>query len=423
MLDPQLLRQHPEEAARRLATRGVELDVARLNELESRRKHLQTETQALQSERNARSKQIGRIKARGEDAGELLAAVAELGAKLDAAQGRLETVQGELAELLEGLPNLPHESVPLGRGEDDNVEVRRWGEPKAFDFEPKDHVDLGTGRGLLDFELAARLTGARFVVLRGALARLNRALIHFMLDLHTREHGYTEMGVPFMVNAQALYGTGQLPKFEEDQFAVAGEPPYYLVPTAEVPLTNLVRERIVEAESLPLQVTAYSPCFRREAGSYGKDTRGMIRQHQFEKVELVHIVRPEDSYRALEALTRHAETVLQRLDLPYRVVALCTGDLGGAAAKTYDIEVWLPGQQRYREISSCSNCEDYQARRMRARWRNPETGKPELLHTLNGSGVAVGRALVAIMENYQRVDGTIRVPAALTPYMGGLEIV
>ncbi len=421
MLDMQELRRDPAAIARRLETRGFDFDVAGFKRLEDERKRCQTETQSLQGERNRRSKEIGQLKARGEDAAALLAEVADLGARLDAAAARLEDVQAGLAATLEGLPNLPHASVPVGRDEGDNVEVRRWGEPPAFDFEPRDHVDLGTVLGMLDFDTASRLTGARFVVMRGALARLNRALAQFMLDLHTGEHGYTEMGVPFLVNGQALFGTGQLPKFADDQFATQDEPPYYLVPTAEVPLTNLVRERIVEADALPLKVTAYSPCFRREAGSYGKDTRGMIRQHQFEKVELVQIVRPEDSYDALEELTGHAETVLQRLGLAYRVVALCTGDLGFAAAKTYDLEVWLPGQRRYREISSCSNCEAYQARRMSARWRNPDTGKPELVHTLNGSGLAVGRALVAVLENYQEADGGIRIPQALRPYMGGLE--
>ncbi len=421
MLDMQELRRDPAAIARRLETRGFDFDVAGFKRLEDERKRCQTETQSLQGERNRRSKEIGQLKARGEDAAALLAEVADLGARLDAAAARLEDVQAGLAATLEGLPNLPHASVPVGRDEGDNVEVRRWGEPPAFDFEPRDHVDLGTVLGMLDFDTASRLTGARFVVMRGALARLNRALAQFMLDLHTGEHGYTEMGVPFLVNGQALFGTGQLPKFADDQFATQDEPPYYLVPTAEVPLTNLVRERIVEADALPLKVTAYSPCFRREAGSYGKDTRGMIRQHQFEKVELVQIVRPEDSYDALEELTGHAETVLQRLGLAYRVVALCTGDLGGAAAKTYDLEVWLPGQRRYREISSCSNCEAYQARRMSARWRNPHSGKPEPVHTLNGSGLAVGRALVAVLENYQEADGGIRIPQALRPYMGGLE--
>ncbi len=421
MLDLQELRRDPVAIARRLETRGFDFDVDGFQRLEDERKRCQTETQSLQGERNRRSKEIGRLKASGGDATALLAEVADLGARLDAAAARLDDAQAALGEILEGLPNLPHASVPVGRDEGDNVEVRRWGEPPAFDFEPRDHVDLGAGLGMLDFDTASRLTGARFVVMRGALARLNRALAQFMLDLHTGEHGYTEMGVPFLVNGQALFGTGQLPKFADDQFATQDEPPYYLVPTAEVPLTNLVRERIVEADALPLKVTAYSPCFRREAGSYGKDTRGMIRQHQFEKVELVHIVRPQDSYEALEELTGHAEAVLQRLGLAYRVVALCTGDLGGAAAKTYDLEVWLPGQQRYREISSCSNCEAYQARRMRARWRSPDSGKPEPVHTLNGSGLAVGRALVAVLENYQEADGGIRIPGALRPYMGGLE--
>jgi seryl-tRNA synthetase len=367
----------------------------------------------------------------------LLAAVADLGDQLKQAEAELEAVQQRLNDVLLGVPNLPHASVPVGRDENDNQEVRRWGEPRQFSFTPRDHVDLGDALGQLDFELAAKIAGARFAVMSGPLARLHRALIQFMLDLHTGEHGYTETYVPYMVNADSLRGTGQLPKFEQDLFQVsfgatrrkgadeaAGNVPgesWYLIPTAEVPVTNIVRDTIVPAERLPLKHVAHTPCFRSEAGSYGKDTRGMIRQHQFEKVELVQIVSPNDSYAALEALTGHAETVLQRLELPYRVMALCSGDMGFSAAKTYDIEVWLPGQQKYREISSCSNFEDFQARRMQARWRNPQTGKPELVHTLNGSGLAVGRTLVAVMENYQEEDGSIRIPAALRPYLAGME--
>jgi seryl-tRNA synthetase len=419
MLDPRLLRNELQETADKLALRGFELDVTRVAELESRRKALQVSTQDLQQLRNERSKAIGKAKASGEDAQPLLDEVSHLGDQLKASQNELNEIQAELLSIQLGLPNITHESTPVGSDENDNAEIRRWGEPRNFSFEPKDHVDLGSG--LLDFETAGKLTGSRFVVMHGAIARLHRALAQFMLDLHTREHGYQEVCVPFMVNPDTLRGTGQLPKFAEDLFAIDVEQNYYLIPTAEVPVTNLVRDEIIDAGRLPLRYTCHSPCFRSEAGSYGKDTRGMIRQHQFEKVELVHIVRPQDSYAALEELTRNAETVLQKLELPYRVVALCSGDIGFAAAKTYDLEVWLPGQQKYREISSCSNCEDFQARRMQARWRNPQTGKPELVHTLNGSGLAVGRTLVAVMENYQEADGTIRVPQVLQPYMGGLE--
>ncbi len=417
MLDPRLLRNDPDAVARQLSRRGYTLDTEAFSALEEQRKRLQVAVDELRNTRNTRSRAIGRAKAQGEDAAPLLAEVADLGEKLKAAEAELAGVRDRLDGLLMDLPNLLHESVPDGRDESDNQVVRRWGEPATFDFKARDHVDLG----LLDFEAAAKISGARFVVMRGPVARLHRALIQFMLDLHTSEHGYREIYVPYIVNGQSLTGTGQLPKFREDLFALEGEQDFYLIPTAEVPVTNLVRDEILEASSLPLKFTAHTPCFRSEAGSYGKDTRGMIRQHQFEKVELVHVVRPEDSYTALEDLTGHAETVLQRLGLPYRVVLLCSGDTGQAAAKTYDLEVWLPGQERYREISSCSNCEDYQARRMRARWRNPETGKPELVHTLNGSGVAAGRALVAILENYQRPDGSVRVPEALVPWMGGLE--
>ena len=423
MLDPRLLRTELEETARKLARRGFALDTERLESLEARRKTLQVEVQDLQNLRNTRSKAIGKAKAAGEDIAPLLAEVADLGDRLKADEAELETLQADLRNLQTGIPNIPHESTPDGRGEDENLEVRRWGEPRVFDFEPKDHVDLGARNGGLDFETAAKITGSRFALMRGPIARLHRALIQFMLDLHTREHGYTEIYAPYMVNADSLFGTGQLPKFEEDLFALRGESGYYLIPTAEVPVTNIVRGEILEADQLPLAMACHTPCFRSEAGAYGKDTRGMIRQHQFEKVELVRVVRPEDSYAELEKLTGHAEQVLQRLNLPYRVVSLCTGDIGFSSAKTYDLEVWLPGQQKYREISSCSNFEDFQARRMQARWRNPETGKPELVHTLNGSGLAVGRTLVAVLENYQQADGSIEVPEALRPYMGGVEVV
>jgi seryl-tRNA synthetase len=423
MLDPRLLRTDLENTALRLARRGVTLDLAALEAVEQRRKAIQTRTEALQHQRNLTAKAIGAAKAKGEDAAALLAEAARIAEELKGLEKALEAVQAEFEAIALGIPNLPHPSVPDGRDERDNVELRRWGEPPRFDFPPRDHVDLGQALGLMDFEAAAKLSGARFVVLHGALARLQRALIQFMLDLHTREHGYTETYVPYLVNAESLRGTGQLPKFEADLFAVKTDPPYYLIPTAEVPVTNLVRDTILEAERLPLKFVSHTPCFRSEAGSYGKDTRGMIRQHQFEKVELVQIVRPADSYRALEELTAHAEAVLQRLGLPYRVVALCAGDLGFAAAKTYDLEVWLPGQKRYREISSCSNFEDFQARRLRARWRNPATGKPELVHTLNGSGLAVGRTLVAIMENYQDEKGRIRIPEALRPYLDGQTVI
>ncbi|MDZ7748978.1 MAG: serine--tRNA ligase [Halofilum sp. (in: g-proteobacteria)] len=422
MLDPKRLRQDPEGIAAALAPRGFELDVDRFRALEERRKSLQTRTQSLQAERNERSKSIGRAKSRGEDIEPLKAEVSDLGDQLKQAETELESVQAELDELLMGVPNVPHASVPAGADEDDNEELRRWGEPPVFDFEPRDHVDLGAPHDWMDFETATRISGSRFVVMAGAMARLHRALAQFMLDVQTREHGYREMYVPYLVHGDSARGTGQLPKFAEDLFITQDETPFYLIPTAEVPLTNLVRESIVEADTLPLRYTAHTPCFRSEAGSYGKDTRGMIRQHQFDKVELVQVVAPERSWDALEELTGHAETVLQRLGLPYRVVALCGGDLGFAAAKTYDLEVWLPGQGRYREISSCSNCLDFQARRMGARWRNPQTRRPEYLHTLNGSGVAVGRALLALLENYQQADGSIVVPEALRGYMGGMEV-
>lgn len=421
MLDPRLLRNELEQTAAKLKRRGVELDIARIQTLETSRKSLQVAAQELQNERNSRSRQIGKAKASGEDIQPLLDEVSTLGDKLKAAQDELNSVQAQLSEIALGIPNIPHPSVPDGKDEADNREERRWGEPRVFDFEPKDHVDLGSAKGWMDFETAAKITGSRFVTMQGPLARMHRALAQFMLDTHTSEHGYTEAYVPFMVNADSLQGTGQLPKFEEDLFKLAGEFPYYLIPTAEVPVTNLVRDTIIEDADMPRKWVSQTPCFRSEAGSYGRDTRGMIRQHQFEKVEMVQIVRPADSYAALEVLTGHAENILQKLGLPYRVVTLCTGDIGFSAAKTYDIEVWLPAQNTYREISSCSNFEDFQARRLQARWRNPETGKPELAHTLNGSGLAVGRTLVAVIENYQQADGSILVPEVLRPYMGGLD--
>lgn len=423
MLDPKLLRSDPDAVSQQLARRGFTLDTTTLKMLEQRRKALQVTTQQLQAERNSRSKGIGKAKAAGEDITPLLQEVEGLGEQLKAGEQALSQLQDELNAILMGIPNIPHDSVPAGKGEDDNPELRTWGTQSAFDFEPRDHVELGEQLGQLDFEAAARLTGSRFCVMQGPLARLQRSLTQFMLDVHTREHGYREVYVPYLVNADSLKGTGQLPKFEEDLFKTSGENDYYLIPTAEVPITNLARDSILGPEDLPVRYTAHTPCFRSEAGSYGKDTRGMIRQHQFEKVELVQLVRPQDSYATLEQLTAHAEAILQRLQLPYRVVTLCTGDIGFSAAKTYDLEVWLPGQQKYREISSCSNFEAFQARRMQARWRNPDSGKPELLHTVNGSGLAVGRTLVAVMENYQQADGSIQVPAVLQDYMGGLEVI
>ena len=423
MIDIKLLRTELEETSVKLERRGYALDKKGLSALEAMRKEVQVRTQGLQSRRNASAKEIGKAKAAEEDTASLMAAVANLGDELKQAEAELDDIQDRLSDILLGIPNLAHESVPHGQDESDNVEVRRWGEAPEFDFEPKDHTDIGLELGLLDFETGAKLAGSRFVTMTGQLVRLHRALTQFMIDLHVQEHGYTEIYVPYMVNRDTLRGTGQLPKFEEDLFGVKGEQGFYLIPTAEVPVTNVVRGEIVEAESLPRKYVCHTPCFRSEAGSHGKDTRGMLRQHQFEKVELVHIVRPQDSYDALEELTNNAEKILQRLGLHYRTVVLCTGDMGFAAAKTHDIEVWLPGQQRYREISSCSNCEDFQARRMQARWRNPETGKPELVHTLNGSGLAVGRTLIAVMENYQDADGRINVPEALQPYMGGAKII
>jgi seryl-tRNA synthetase len=421
MLDPRLLRTDLEHTARALARRGFALDTTAIAALEEQRKAVQVRTQQYQNERNVKSKAIGQAKARGEDIKPIMDEVARIGDSLKQAEAELERLQNELATIALGIPNIPHSSVPEGRDEQANQEIRRWGEPRKFDFTPKDHVDLGEALGLLDFETAARIAAARFAVLHGPLARLHRALIQFMLDLHTREHGYSEVYVPYLVNADSMRGTGQLPKFEADLFGLRGEQNLYLIPTAEVPVTNLARDQILDAKTMPRKYACHTPCFRSEAGSYGKDTRGMIRQHQFEKVELVQMVRPQDSYQALEELTGHAEKVLQVLGLPYRVMALCAGDMGFSAAKTYDLEVWLPGQQKYREISSCSNFEDFQARRLQARWRNPETGKPELLHTLNGSGLAVGRTLVAILENYQQADGSIEIPAVLRPYLGGRE--
>ena len=420
MIDPKLLRSAPEEVARNLARRGHHLDVQALTQLEEKRRHWQLESDRLRAARNSHAKAVGQARGRGEDIAPLMRAGEELAQQLILADGELTAVQAALESWQLELPNLLHESVPAGSDETANVEVSRHGEPRHFAFEPRDHVAIGEALGQLDFEAAGRIAGARFAVIRGPLARLQRALAQFMLDLHTQEHGYTEIYPPYLVAAHALIGTGQLPKFEQDLFAVRGEQGLYLIPTAEVPLTNLVREQIIEASSLPLKFVAHTPCFRSEAGAAGRDTRGMIRQHQFEKVELVQIVQPADSYAALESLRGHAEQVLQRLELPYRTLVLCGGDSGFASAKTYDLEVWLPSQGKYREISSCSNCEAFQARRMQARWRNPQTGKPEPLHTLNGSGVAVGRALVAVLENYQNEDGSVSVPAVLLPYMGGI---
>jgi len=422
MLDPALLRSRLAETAARLKeTRGYELDVAAIEALESERKQLSTETQELQNLRNTRSKAIGQAKAKGEDVAPLMAEVAGIGDKLKANEHALSDVQAKLADVALGIPNIPHESVPLGSDETQNAEQLRWGAPRTFDFPVKDHVDLGARHGWLDADAGAKLSGARFTVLRGQLAHLHRALAQFMLDLQTGEHGYLECSVPLIVNADTMKGTGQLPKFEEDLFSTeVNETKRYLIPTAEVALTNLVADSIVEADALPMRLTAHSMCFRAEAGSYGRDTRGMIRQHQFEKVEMVQIASPEQSHAQLEEMVGHAEKVLQLLQLPYRKVLLCTGDMGFSAIKTYDLEVWLPSQNTYREISSCSNCGDFQARRMQARWRNPATGKPELVHTLNGSGLAVGRTLVAVMENYQNADGSITVPDALRPYLRNL---
>jgi len=416
MLDIQILRADVQAVANRLADRGYTLDVAQFAALEGERKTIQTETQDLQARRNALSKQIGQLKAKKEDASVLMGEVNAQAEQLKALEAKLDTLQQQLNDFLMQVPNVPHAGVPAGKSADDNVEVRRVGEPKKFDFVPKDHVDIGEGLGLFDFETATKIARARFVVMKGGLARLHRALAQFMLDVHTQEHGYTEIYAPYLVNADSMRGTGQFPKFEEDQFAVTADG-LFLIPTAEVPVTNIVRGEILAGAQLPLKFVCHSPCFRREAGSYGKDTRGMIRQHQFDKVEMVQIIHPEQSYEGLEALTGHAENILKKLDLPFRTVTLCTGDMGFSAAKTYDIEVWLPGQNAYREISSCSNFESFQARRMQARFRN-DKNKPELVHTLNGSGLAVGRTLVAVLENYQRADGGVDIPAALQPYMG-----
>ncbi len=423
MLDQKLLRNEIDAVRVNLERRGYVLDTGAYVALEERRKEIQVRVEDLRNERNVKSKTIGKAKAAGEDIQPLLNAVQSLGDALKSADIELGEVQSSLSDLQLGLPNLLHDSVPDGADESDNIEIRTWGELPGFPFSPRDHVDLGAALGQMDFEVAAKLTGARFSVMKGGLARLHRALIQFMLNLHTQEHGYTEIYAPYIVNRESLLGTGQLPKFGDDLFALRGDHDYYLIPTAEVPVTNLVRDEIIDADHLPLKFAAHTPCFRSEAGSHGQDTRGMIRQHQFEKVELVQIVRPDQSYAALEELTGHAETVLQKLGLPYRVIALCSGDTGFGAAKTYDIEVWIPSQDRYREISSCSNCESFQARRMAARWRNPETGKPELVHTLNGSGVAAGRALIAVMENNQQEDGSIRIPTVLQPYMNGQAVI
>lgn len=422
MIDPKLLRQATSRVAANLLRRGFQFDTEEYLALEERRKHLQVETQQLQSERNASAKSIGKAKAQGEDIEPLLAAVKNMGDRLAASETALQEVQTGLRDIELGLPNLLDDSVPDGVGENDNAEIRCWGEAAQFDFVARDHVELGEALGMLDFDAASRISGSRFTIIQGPLARLQRALIQFMLDTHTGAHGYEEMYVPYLVHAEALVGTGNLPKFEQDLFKTDTEIPYYLIPTAEVPLTNLARDKIFEASQLPRRFVAHTPCFRSEAGSYGKDTRGILRQHQFEKVELVQFVEAGQSMAALEELTGHAEIILQKLELPYRVVALCAGDVGFGSAKTYDIEVWLPGQEQYREISSCSNYNDFQARRMMARCRNLDTGKPELIHTLNGSGIAAGRALIAVMENYQDADGSIRVPVVLQPYMAGIEI-
>jgi len=420
MLDLRALRQDPDAVRERLKIRGFEFDSERFESLEAERRVLQSETERLQNERNTKSKAIGKAKAAGKDIAPLLAEVGDLGERLEATQARFTRLQEEYQAFLRGVPNLPDESVPAGATDADNVEVDRWGEIPEFNFEPLDHVELGAG-GALDFEAAAKIAGSRFVVMRGEIVRLQRALTQFMLDVHVREHGYQEVYVPYIVNADSLYGTGQLPKFAEDQFRIEGEADFYLAPTAEVPVTNIYRDEIIDVDRLPIRHVCHTPCFRSEAGSYGRDTRGMIRQHQFEKVELVQLVAPGDSWKALEELTEHAKTILRKLELPFRTVVLCGGDLGFSAAKTYDLEVWLPGQNQYREISSCSNFLDFQARRLQARFRNPDTGKPDLLHTLNGSGLAVGRTLIAVLENYQDGEGRVHVPDVLRPYMDGVE--
>jgi seryl-tRNA synthetase len=423
MLDPRLVRTEPQTVADKLKKRGFELDIAAITALEEQRKALQKETEQLQNERNVRSKTIGQAKASGQDIAPLLAEVENMKQTLAEKEKALEAVQAQFDAILHSIPNIPAPEVPEGKDETANVEIRRWGTPRVFDFEVKDHVALGEQGGQLDFPTAVKITGSRFAVMQGDIARLHRALIQLMLDTHSQEHGYTEVNVPYMVNRESAFGTGQLPKFEQDLFKLQGEQEYYLIPTAEVPVTNIVRDQILEAAQLPLKFACHSPCFRSEAGSYGKDTRGMIRQHQFEKVELVKLVAPENSAAEHEALTRDAEVILQKLGLPYRVIILCGGDIGFSSEKTYDIEVWLPGQNTYREISSCSNFGDFQARRMQARWRNPATGKPELIHTINGSGLAVGRTLVAVLENYQNADGSVTVPEVLRPYMNGIDTI
>lgn len=423
MLDPRLFRTNLDDVKDQLKRRSITFDDALYSDLEIRRKEIQIKTQDLQNERNTRSKSIGQAKARGEEIQPLLNEVQHLGDQLKEAETELAEVQGQLSDMMLGIPNILDDTVPAGNSEEDNIEISRWGEIPEFDFDPKDHVELGAGLQGIDFELGAKIASARFVVLKGAVARLQRALIQLMLDTHVSEHGYTEAYVPFLVNADSLRGTGQLPKFEEDLFTVKNDPTFYLIPTAEVPVTNIVRDVIVESEQMPLKFVSHTPCFRSEAGAYGKDVRGMIRQHQFEKVELVQIVKAEDSASALEELTGNAEQILKKLKLPYRKVLLCSGDTGFSSSKTYDLEVWLPGQQKYREISSCSNFKDFQARRLQGRWRNPETGKPELVHTLNGSGLAAGRTLIAVMENYQNSDGSVSVPEILQSYMGGLSVI
>ncbi|THB70483.1 MAG: serine--tRNA ligase [Gammaproteobacteria bacterium] len=417
MLDAKFLRNNIEEVAQKVGRRGFVLDVAELADLEDQRKGIQVETQELQNKRKTISKEIGKVKGSGGDAQPLLDEVAQIALRLDESSQQLNDLQDKINDIQLGIPNILSDEVPDGNDEEDNVEVRSWGTPRQFDFDPKDHADLGVDSGMIDFESSAKITGSRFVVMKSGIAKLHRALTQFMLDTHVEDHGYEEIYVPYMVNADSLYGTGQLPKFEEDLFALSGDKKYYLIPTAEVPVTNMVRDEIISPKHLPIKYVCHTPCFRSEAGSAGKDVRGMIRQHQFEKVELVNVVHPDESDQALEDLTACAEKILQKLDLPYRTVILCAGDTGFSSSKTYDIEVWLPGANAYREISSCSNFQDFQARRLQARWRNPETGKPELVHTLNGSGLAVGRTLIAVMENYQQADGSIKVPEALKRYI------
>lgn len=423
MLDLHFLRNEYKTIAKKLQPRGYEFDIAYYEDLEARRKSIQSETEANRNQKNQLSKQIGKLKSAGEDVSKVMSEVEQIGSRLDGLEKDYAAVQSEFHDFVSGIPNVAHESVPIGSSEDDNLEVRRVGDQTQFDFEPKDHVTLGENLGMLDFELASKLSGARFVLMRKELAALHRAIAQLMIDTHTRDHGYEEVNLPFIVNAEILYGTGQLPKFQDDQFHLEDSRDFYLIPTAEVPLTNIVKDCIVEESELPMKFVAHTPCFRKEAGSYGKDTRGMIRQHQFEKVELVHIVNPQMSYKSLEELTANAEKILQLLGLPYRVIVLCTGDMGFSAAKTYDIEVWLPGQSKYREISSCSNCEGFQARRMKARMRNSQTKRLEPVHTLNGSGLAVGRTFIAVLENYQCKDGSITVPEVLRPYMNGLTAI